>query len=96
MKKKPEGKKKAKKGRGRPAQGGVVISAVGTHSQMDDLDAVCLAIRRVNPDYRIRRSELMRGIFEAAIPILKKCDWRDAKDYESLVSILEKRFGRGR
>ena len=95
MKPKPA-KKQAKRKRGRPPLGGVVISAVGLHSQLDDLDAICLAIRRANPDYRIRRSELMRAIFEAVIPVLKKADWSGAGDHEALVSALEQNLGQGR
>ena len=89
-------KKQTKRKRGRPRLDGVVISAVGLRSQLDDLDSICLAIRRANPDYRIRRSELMRLIFEAVLPVLKKCDWSNARDRESLVSVLEKELGKGR
>ena len=95
MKKKPA-KKQAKRRRGRPSLDGVVISAVGLPSQLDDLDSICLAIRRANPGYRIRRSELMRTIFEAVLPVLKKSDWSDTKDHEALVEALEQNLGQGR
>ena len=95
MKKKPA--KKQPKKRGRPSiGGGTVISAVGLRSQLDDLDSICLAIRRANPDYRIRRSELMRSIFEAVIPVLKKADWSGSGDHEALVSALEHNLRQGR
>lgn len=94
--KKTDGRKKAKRKRGRPRQGGVILSAVGEHSQLDDLDSICLAIRRSNPDYRIRRSELMRSIFEAVLPTLKKGKWSDVGDHEALVSALESNLRQGR
>ena len=95
MKKKPA-EKQPKRKRGRPRQGGVIISAVGEHSQLDDLDSVCLAIRRTNPDYRLRRSELMRAIFETVIPVLKKTDWSSVGDHEALVASLEQNLGQRR
>jgi hypothetical protein len=88
--KKIDSKKQAKRKRGRPRQGGVILSAVGEHSQLDDLDSICLAIRRKNPDYRIRRSELMRSIFEAVLPTVKKGKWGGVGDHEALVSALER------
>lgn len=95
--KKKSTKKQAKRKRGRPPiGGGTVISAVGLRSQLDDLDSICLAIRRKNPEYRIRRSEIMRAIFEAVIPVLKKADWSGAGDHEALVSALEQYLGQGR
>ena len=90
---KKKAKKPAKRGRGRPRQDGVIISAVGEHSQLDDLDSICLAIRRANPGYRIRRSELMRAIFEAVLPTLKKGNWSGVGDHEALVSALESNLG---
>ena len=91
--KKTDAKKQAKRKRGRHRQGGVILSAVGEHSQLDDLDSICLAIRRKNPDYRIRRSELMRSIFEATLPSLKKGKWSGVGDHEALVSALEHNLG---
>lgn len=91
--KKTDGKKQAKRGRGRPRQDGVILSAVARHSQLNDLDSICLAIRRANPDYRIRRSELMRSIFEVVIPVLKKADWSAASSHEALVAALEQNLG---
>jgi hypothetical protein len=36
----------------------------------------------------------MRVIFEAALPVVKECDWSEAKDSKSLVAVLSKAFGR--
>jgi hypothetical protein len=94
--KKTDGKKQAKRKRGRPRQDGVILSAVAKQSQLNDLDSICLAIRRANPEYKIRRSELMRAIFEAVIPVLLKFDWSDASDHEALVEALEENLGNGR
>ena len=72
------------------------ISAMIGPNQLNGLDEICIAIRKAQPNFRIRRSELMRAIFEAVIPVLKKADWSDASDHETLVAALERTVGQGR
>lgn len=74
----------------------VKISAMITLGQLNDLDEACIAIRKKQPGFRIRRSELMRAIFEAVMPVLKKTDWSDASDHEALVAALEQNLRQGR
>jgi len=68
----------------------IILSVVGSRSQADSLDGICLAIRKAQPQYRVSRSELMRAVFAAALPIMKKCDWSNASDYRGLVAALRK------
>ena len=72
------------------------ISAMIGPNQLNGLDEVCIAIRKAQPNFRIRRSELMRAIFEAVLPVLKKSDWSGVSDHEALVEALEKNLGQGR
>ena len=74
----------------------IKISAMVSPKHLDGLDELCIAIRKAQPKFRIRRSELMRAIFEAALVSLEDCDWSGVGDYEGLVSVIEKNFERGR